>query len=50
MDEYEIDCEECGIESIVHSYDPPEYCPICGSEIEPKKVDKGLEDEFFIED
>jgi len=50
MDEYEIDCEECGIGTILHSYDPPDFCPLCGRRAEAIKVDKGLEDDFFIED
>lgn len=30
MKEYRIECEECDSESIVLSYDEPEFCPICG--------------------
>jgi len=50
MDEYEIDCQECGNESTVQSYEPPEYCPVCGRRTEPTRVDKGLEEDFYIED
>tara|TARA_Y100000004_G_scaffold45154_1_gene49563 strand:+ start:134 stop:289 length:156 start_codon:yes stop_codon:yes gene_type:complete len=30
LDEFEIDCDICGVGSIVHSYDPPDFCPMCG--------------------
>ena len=35
MDEWEIDCDECGIGTVVHSYDPPDFCPLCGRRTEP---------------
>ncbi len=47
MDEFEINCEECGIESAVHAYDPPDFCPLCGRRTEPKRVE---DDEDWYED
>ena len=47
MDEFEIDCEECGIGSVIHSYDPPDFCPLCGRRAEAKRVE---ESEDWYED
>ena len=30
LDEWEINCDICGLESIIHSIDPPDFCPMCG--------------------
>jgi rubrerythrin len=30
LDEFEIDCDICGMGSVVHAYDPPDFCPMCG--------------------
>lgn len=32
MDEFEIDCEECGVGSLIHSYEVPDFCPLCGAQ------------------
>tara|TARA_B100000900_G_C20385437_1_gene636307 strand:+ start:608 stop:760 length:153 start_codon:yes stop_codon:yes gene_type:complete len=50
MHEYEIDCEECGIGTLLHSYDSPDFCPLCGCKVESVLVDKGLEEDFYIDD
>ena len=50
MDEFEIDCEECGIGSIIHSYDPPDFCPLCGRRTEAIRTDKTMDEAFFVED
>ena len=50
MDEWEIDCEECGVGCVVHAYDPPDFCPLCGRRTEAEKLDSTMEEAFFIED
>lgn len=50
MDEYEIECDECGIGSLIHSYDKPDFCPLCGRRSESKKLDSTLDEAFFIEE
>ena len=49
MDEYLIDCNECGEETMVQADSLPEYCPMCGrrSEAESRMED---EDNFNIDD
>ena len=34
MDEWEIECEECGIGVTLHSPEPPDFCPLCGRRAE----------------
>ena len=43
MDEWEIDCDECGIGTVVHSYAPPDFCPLCGRRTEPVIVGDRIE-------
>ena len=38
MTEYRIDCEECENTSVVHAYEKPEFCPICGRRAEIEKL------------
>jgi rRNA maturation endonuclease Nob1 len=41
--EYRIECHECENESLVQSFEEPEYCPVCGIEIEPIKIEEPLD-------
>tara|TARA_Y100000004_G_scaffold46666_1_gene51249 strand:+ start:13 stop:165 length:153 start_codon:yes stop_codon:yes gene_type:complete len=46
MDEWEIDCEECGVGCIVHAYDPPDFCPLCGRRAEAIRMSNDIEKAF----
>lgn len=46
MDEWETDCDECGIGTIVHSIDPPDFCPLCGRRTEAIRISDDIEKAF----
>ena len=50
MDEFEIECDECGVESLIHSYDPPTFCPLCGADIIPSKIENVDEEDWYEDD
>ena len=50
MDEYEVSCSECGEETVVYSYDTPEFCSLCGRRVEPNLTDEQIEKAFKYED
>jgi len=37
MIEYVMECNECGNTTAVFSYEPPEFCPICGRRAEAEE-------------
>jgi len=37
MDEYSIECDECGNNSAIFAYDLPEFCPLCGRRAEAEE-------------
>ncbi len=50
MEDYIIHCEECSDECYVASYNPPEFCPMCGSQCSSVVVQNDLiNDEEFDE-
>ena len=46
LDEYQVECEECGIETFILTLDYPEYCPHCGCKCHIVKTDE--EDDGLI--
>lgn len=50
MDEFEIECDECGVGSVVHAYDRPDFCPLCGRRAEAEKTDSVMDEAFLIEE
>ena len=47
MDEFEIDCDICSMESIVYAYDPPDFCPMCGRRAIPILKNRDIEEDFL---
>ena len=41
--EYRIDCLECNGESIVYVSEEPAFCPLCGTEVDPIKLEEDLD-------
>ena len=50
MDEWEMDCEACGVGCVVNAYDPPDFCPLCGRRTEAEKLDSTMDEAFYIDE
>jgi len=50
LDEYQLECDECGIICFVQVTHQPEYCPCCGSETYSILVDEDYIRSFIEEE
>jgi Zn finger protein HypA/HybF involved in hydrogenase expression len=50
LDEYQLECDECGIICFVQVSHQPEFCPCCGSEAYAVLVDEDFISHFFDKD
>jgi len=48
--EYRFECNECGEEGYITSDDEPQYCPICGSDLQIIAIMDDIEEELWDED
>ena len=48
--EYRFECNECGEEGYITSDDEPQYCPICGSDLQIIAIMDDSEEELWDED